>query len=75
MDTIDVDFLPGDPVIHIVGKPEEKPAKKHAKQKPKPIKTARGMLADIELRLQELEPLMQEYEVLKGVRDILTGKK
>lgn len=69
------DFIPGDPATHVLGKPKEKPAKRHAPQKPKPTKTARGILADIELRLQELEPLLKEYEVLKGVRDILNRAK
>ena len=69
--TTEPDFLPGDPASHVIGKKEEKPAKVHAPQKPKPTKTARGMLADIELRLQELEPLVEEYKVLKDVRDIL----
>jgi hypothetical protein len=62
-----IDYLPGDPANHVLGKPEEKPAKRHAKQKPKPTKTARGIAADIKLRMQEIEPLVKEYEILKEV--------
>jgi hypothetical protein len=72
---VHTDFVPGDPASHVLGKPEEKPAKKHAPQKPKPIKTARGILADIEHRMQEIEPLLKEYAVLKDVRDILQHTK
>jgi hypothetical protein len=31
------------------------------------------MLADIELRLQELEPLLEEYKLLVDLRDILAS--
>jgi|1186.fasta_scaffold77686_3 hypothetical protein len=73
MVTANADFLPGDPANHVVGKPEEKPARRHAPPPPKPIKTARGMLADIELRLQELEPLLEEYKLLVDLRNILAS--
>jgi hypothetical protein len=69
-----VDYLPGDPASHVLGRPEEKPAKRHAPQPPKPNKTARGILADVELRIQELEPLLEEYKLLLDVRDILMDK-
>lgn len=75
MATVAPDYMPGDPANHIIGKPDEKPAKKHAEQPPKPIKTARGILADIELRVQELEPLVKEYEMCKRLVEILTPVK
>jgi hypothetical protein len=65
------DYIPGDPALHIVGKPDEQPAKKYGKPKPKPTKTARGISADIKHRMQLLEPLLEEYEVLKKLDAIL----
>lgn len=58
------DFIPGDPAVIIGGK-VEKPARVHGKQPPKPSKTARGISADIKHRMQVIEPLIEEYEVLK----------
>lgn len=69
------DYNPGDPFVYIGGKPEEQPAKKHGKQKPKPNKTARGISADIKHRMQVLEPLLQEYETLKKLDAILDPPK
>jgi hypothetical protein len=66
-----VDFMPGDPQLHVVGKPEEQPARKHAPQPPKPTKTARGIAADIKFRMQELEPLLEEYAMLVKLDGIL----
>jgi len=63
--------MPGDPQQHVLGKPEEKPAVKHAPQPPKPPRTARGIAADIKLRMQEIEPLLEEYKVLKQLDVIL----
>ena len=72
------DYNPGDPALHIVGKPDEQPAKKHGKQKPKPTKTARGIAADIEHRIQVLEPqldaLVKEMAMLQQLRFILNPK-
>ncbi len=65
------DFMPGDPVLRVVGKPDEQSARIHAPQAPKPNKTARGIRADIEYRMQEIEPLLKEYEVLKTLHEIL----
>ena len=58
------DFIPGDPAVIIGGK-SEKPATVHGEQPPKPPKTARAISADIKLRIQVIEPMIEEYEVLK----------
>ena len=72
------DFNPGDPFLYVGGKPEEKTAKKHGKQPPKPTKTARGIAADIEHRIQVLEPqldaLTKEMAMLQQLRFILNPK-
>jgi len=69
-----IDYLPGDPASHVIGKPEEKPARRHRPQPPKPTKTARGISADIEHRMQMIEPLIKEYAVLKVVHAALNPK-
>jgi hypothetical protein len=68
------DFNPGDPYFYVGGKNDEQPAKVHGKLPPKPIKTARGIAADVKHRLQVLEPVLKEYETLKKLDAILTGK-
>lgn len=74
-----VDYLPGDPAQHIFGKPEEKPARKHAPQPPKPSKTARSIGADIKLRIQEIDPiidsLIKERDMLGKLDLILNQPK
>ena len=69
------DYMPGDPALHIVGKNDEQPARRHAPQPPKPIKTARGIAADIEYRMQELKPLLEEYAMLEKLIAILKPAK
>lgn len=66
-----IDYLPGDPALRVVGKPEEQKARRHRPQDPKPTKTARVISADIEHRIQIIEPLIAEYEVLKQVHAAL----
>lgn len=63
MDTLD--FVKGDPAVKVLGKPDEKPARVHAPQKPKPGPTARSILASIKLRRQELEPVVKEARDLE----------
>ena len=58
---MDTDILKGNPEHIVLGKPDEKPARVHRQQKPKPPKTARGILADIRLRKQQLEFAVKEY--------------
>ena len=63
------DFVPGDPAKHVLGKPEEKPARVHAPQPPKPGPTANTIHADVKLRLAELQGVPEEYALLiEGVR-------
>lgn len=68
------DYLPGDPSHRVIGKPEEQAARVHRPAPPKPTRTARGILADIRLRMAELEPLVAEVprleEALKRLEDI-----
>jgi hypothetical protein len=71
--TIKEDFNRGDPALHIIGKPEEQPARIHAPQPPKPPKTAKAILADIRLRMQELKPYADEYPALVEAHEALKG--
>jgi hypothetical protein len=67
-------FMPGDPAKHVLGKPEEQAARVH---KPLPKKqvqaTAKTILADIRLRRQELEPVVEEYRQIKRAYEALKG--
>jgi hypothetical protein len=67
------DVLRGDPATHVIGKPDEKPARRHAPLPPKPEAhpTARTILADIRLRRQELEPLVREVPELEAALEAL----
>jgi hypothetical protein len=69
------DVLKGNPATYVIGKPDEKPARKHAPLPPKRKRpTAKTVLADIRLRRQELEPVVRgvaELEAaLEALRDI-----
>lgn len=68
-----LDFYKGDPVRHVIGRLEEKPARRHGRQKPKPQLTARGILALIEFRRQALEPVVAEYKELQEAQKALKG--
>ena len=57
------DFVPGDPALRVVGR-IEKPARRHRPLPPKPGPTERTIKADIQLRMQELRPLVVEYQEL-----------
>jgi hypothetical protein len=61
---VDADIVKGNPEHIVLGKPEEKPARVHRPQPPKPPKTSKAILADIRLRKQQLEPLVTEYPKL-----------
>lgn len=68
------DYMPGDPAKHIIGKPEEKPARRHRPLPPKQRHiSAKTVLADIKMRRQELEPLVDEYKLLLKVNEALKG--
>jgi hypothetical protein len=66
------DVLKGDPATHVIGKPEEKPARKHAPLPPKQKHpSARTILADIRMRRQELEPVVAEVATLEAALEAL----
>lgn len=67
------DFVPGDPANVVIGKKEEQPARVHAPQKPKPGPTARTIRADVKLRKQQLEPVVEEYKLLVQAHEALKG--
>lgn len=62
------DVVKGDPAQHVLGRPEEQPARVHAPQPPKP--TIRRVdqttiQRDIQKRLRELRPLAEEAALLE----------
>lgn len=67
------DFLPGDPARHVLGRPDEKPARRHGTQKPRPV-TARTILTDIKFRLHKLRDAKEEHDLLtaalEAIKDI-----
>lgn len=67
------DYVPGDPARRVLGKPEEKPARVHRPQPPKPAPTAKVILADIRLRKQLLEDVLKEYDTLRQALVALKG--
>jgi hypothetical protein len=71
----DEDFKPGDPANHVLGKPDEKPAKVHGQQRPKPPRrpTAVTIHRSIKRRMDELKPVVEEYRRLDAAYNALTG--
>lgn len=71
---MDDDFYPGDPVNYLIGK-TEKAARKHAPQPPKPpvspTKTGAQIHREIQGRIQELAPLVEEYVQLVKIDEAL----
>jgi hypothetical protein len=70
---VDTDYVPGDPARHVLGKREEQPARVHAPQPPKPGPTLRTIHADVQLRMQQLEPVLAEYDQLQRALKALEG--
>lgn len=68
---MDTDIVKGNPEHIVLGKPEEKPARVHAPQKRKPPRTTKGIIADIKLRKQILEPAVSEYSKLEAAIKVL----
>lgn len=67
------DFVPGDPAVHVAGKPDEQSARIHAPLPPVP-RTAKHILADIRLRMQELKAMgIDEYPALVEAQKVLKG--
>lgn len=75
------EFKGGDPAHHILGKQEEKPARRHGKQKPKPktrpLQFEERLLRDIRARMERLAPRLKEVERLekaeKALKEIRDG--
>lgn len=63
----------GDPAAHVLGKPEEQPARVHRKLPPKPGPTEATIKADAILRMQQLEPAVKEYALLVKAKKALKG--
>lgn len=66
------DYVPGDPANIVLGKPDEQSARVHKPLPPVP-RTAKHILADIRLRMQELKPLVEEYPALVEADKVLKG--
>jgi len=72
VDTDGADFKPGNPEHIVLGKPDEKPAKKHGRQRARPV-TAMTILTDIKFRRHMLQPLVDEYRQLEKANKALEG--
>ena len=69
----EMDFLGGDPANHVLGRPEEKPARRHAPQKPKPkgrppLPFEERLLRDIRARKERIAPRLKEIGDSKPLR-------
>lgn len=69
------DFMGGDPAHHVIGKPEEKPARRHAPQKPKPktqpLQFEERLLRDIRARKDRIAPRLKEIAMLEEAEKVL----
>lgn len=68
----DTEFYRGPVDQIILGRPDEQPARVHAPQPPKPPVTPRAKplrvhRAEIQMRMQELRPLVKEHEELSAI--------
>lgn len=74
-----LDFFPGDPVNHVLGRSDEKPARRHGRPKPKPgasppLSFEERLLRDVRLRKAMLESAVKEVpqleDALKRLKEI-----
>lgn len=69
------DFMGGDPAHHVLGKPDEKPARRHAPQKPKPkarpMQFEERLLSNIRKRMQQIAPVLEEVARLEKAEQAL----
>lgn len=80
------EFLGGDPANHVAGKPEEKPARRHGRQKPKPkvkplpyeerlhrdvVLFEQRQLDDIRRRMKTIAPQIKEIPKLEEAEKAL----
>jgi hypothetical protein len=64
----------GDAANHVLGRPEEQPARVHAPlPRRRPPVTAKTILADIKYRRQEIEPAVLEHAALAQALDAIKG--
>jgi hypothetical protein len=74
-DIMSLDFMGGDPAHHVIGKAEEKPARVHAPQKPKPkaqpLQFEARLLRDIRVRKEQITPRLKEIEQLEAAEKAL----
>jgi hypothetical protein len=72
---LQADFMGGDPAHHVIGKAEEKPARKHAPQKPKPkakpLHFEERLLRDIRVRKERIAPRLKEIAQLEAAEKAL----
>jgi hypothetical protein len=71
------DFNGGDPANHVAGRPDEKPARRHGRQKPKPkaqpLQFEDRLLRDIRQRLATIAPQIKEIPKLEEAEKVLAG--
>jgi len=66
------DFNGGDTAKHVVGRPEEQPARKHAPLPPKPkIINTDTIRYDMHMRMEQLEPALSEVRVLERLLAVI----
>jgi hypothetical protein len=69
---VDTDFIRGNPEHVLLGRPDEKPARRHGRQKARPI-TATTIQTDIKFRMALLKPIVEEYHELERATQALEG--
>lgn len=65
------DYMPGDPALRLIGR-DEKPARKHARQAPKPVLGEKAIKGLMQTRMVELEDAVNEYKELTRIDEILS---
>jgi len=71
-----VEFLPGDPALHVVGKSEEQSARRHAPLPVKPQTINEAIIRyNIEMRMDQLRPAVTETEKLGKMLAIIEDRE
>jgi hypothetical protein len=69
------EFMGGDPARHVIGRSEEKTARRHSRQKPKPktqpLQFEERLLRDIRARKERIAPRLKEIERLEAAETAL----
>jgi hypothetical protein len=66
------DFVPGDPARIVLGKDEEKSARVHG-PRPERKPTLKTIHADVKVRMQELDGVVEEHDQLEAALKALEG--